>query len=99
MDYIVRFIITVPENTPASELDERLAIEEARVAELAQQGHLLRVWKPLPEDGRWRAVGLYHAADDQELHTILQSLPLFPWMEISVASLAEHPNDPALTRS
>jgi muconolactone D-isomerase len=67
------------------------------VAELAGQGHALRVWKPLPDDGRSRAIGLYRAADDAELQMILESLPLRPWMEISVTALAEHPNDPALS--
>jgi len=31
------------------------------------------------------------------LRAILESLPLWPWMEISVTALAEHPNDPALS--
>jgi muconolactone D-isomerase len=96
MDYLVDFTITVPEGTPASELEQRLAGEGARVAELAAQGHALRVWKPVPDDGGSRAVGLYRAADDAELEAILDSLPLRPWMEISVRALAEHPNDPAL---
>jgi muconolactone D-isomerase len=95
LDYLVDFIITVPEATPESEVQQRTAGEVARVAELAQQGHALRVWKPLPDDGRRRALGLYRAADDQELEAILESLPLRPWMEISVTALAEHPNDPA----
>jgi muconolactone D-isomerase len=96
MDYLVDFTVTVPEGTPASELEQRTSREEARVAELAAQGHALRVWKPLPDDGRLRAIGLYRAADDDELQAILESLPLRPWMEISVTALAEHPNDPAL---
>ena len=96
MDYLVDFIITVPEGTPTSELEQRTTGEVTRVAELAAQGHALRVWKPLPADGRSRAVGLYRAADDTELQAILDSLPLRPWMEISVRALAEHPNDPAL---
>src|SRR4051794_22364625 len=97
MDYLVDFILTVPEGAPASERDQRTAGEGARVAELAAEGHVLRVWKPLPDDGRSRAVGLYRAADDAELHAILESLPLWAWMEISVRALAEHPNDPALS--
>jgi muconolactone D-isomerase len=96
MDYLVDFTITVPEGTPASELERRMTGEGARVAELAAQGHVLRVWKPLPDDGRSRAVGLYRAADDAELQAILRSLPLGPWMEISVTPLAAHPNDPLL---
>jgi muconolactone D-isomerase len=99
MDYLVDFTLMVPEGTPASELELRTAGEGTRVAELAAQGHALRVWKPLPEDGRSRVIGLYRAADDTELQAILDSLPLRPWMEISVTALAEHPNDPARSRS
>ena len=97
MDYIVVFTISVPEGAPASEVEQRMTGEATRVAELAAQGHALRVWKPLPDDGRSRAIGLYRAADDSELEAILESLPLRPWMEISVTALAEHPNDPALS--
>ena len=46
MDYLVDFTITVPEGTPASELEQRMAGEVTRVAELAARGHGLRVWKP-----------------------------------------------------
>ena len=97
MDYLVDFTLTVPEGTPASELEQRTTGEATRVAELAAQGHALRVWRPLPEDERRRAIGLYRAADETELEAILDSLPLRPWMEIAVTALAEHPNDPALS--
>ena len=95
MDYLVEFIITIPAHATPPEIEDRSAGETTRVAELAAQGHVLRVWKPLPEDGRRRALGLYRAASDEELDAILDSLPLRPWMEISVTALAEHPNDPA----
>jgi muconolactone D-isomerase len=95
MDYLVEFIVAIPEDAPPAEIEQRLAGETTRVAELAAQGHAVRVWKPLPEDGRRRALGLYRAASDEELEAILDSLPLRPWMEISVMALAEHPNDPA----
>ena len=95
MEYLIEFIITIPDDAPQPEIEQRQAGETTRVAELAAQGHALRVWTPLPEDGRKRALGLYRAASDQELEAILGSLPLRPWMEISVTALAEHPNDPA----
>jgi muconolactone D-isomerase len=97
MDYLVDFTTTVPEGTSDEELERRVSGEGARVAELAADGHVLRVWKPLPDDGRRRAVGLYRAADDSELERILASLPLYPWMEIEVQALSEHPNDPGLS--
>jgi muconolactone D-isomerase len=96
MDYLVDFTLTVPEGTSTSELEQRMRGEGTRVAELAAQGHAVRVWKPLEDDGLSRAIGLYRATDDSELQAILESLPLWPWMEISVTALAEHPNDPAL---
>ena len=95
MDYLVEFIITIPDDAPPAELEQRLAGETTRVAELAAQGHVLRVWTPLPDDGRRRALGLYRAASNQELEAILDSLPLRPWMNVSATALAEHPNDPA----
>ena len=97
MDYLVEFIITIPDDAPLPEIEQRLAGETTRVAELASQGHAMRVWKPLPEDGRQRALGLYRAESDEELKAILDSLPLRPWMEVSVMALADHPNDPART--
>jgi muconolactone D-isomerase len=95
MDYLVEFIITIPDDARPAEIDQRLAGETTRVAELAAEGRVVRVWKPLPDDGRRRALGLYRAASDEQLEAILDSLPLRPWMEISVTALAEHPNDPA----
>jgi muconolactone D-isomerase len=95
MEYLVEFTITIPDDAAPPEIEQRLARETTRVAELAAQGHVLRVWKPLPEDGRQRALGLYRAASDEDLEAILDSLPLRHWMEISVTALAEHPNDPA----
>ena len=89
MEYLVDFTITIPDDAPPPEIEQRLAGETTRVAELAAQGHALRVWKPLPEDGRRRALGLYRAASDEEREAILDSLPVRPWMEISVTALAD----------
>src|SRR6476661_11252172 len=95
MEYLVEFIITIPDDAPPPEIEQRLAGETTRVAELAAQGHALRVWKPLPDDGRRRALGLYRADSDAELEAVLDSLPLRPWMDITITPLAPHPNDPA----
>jgi len=95
MEYLIDFLITIPHDAPAEEVRERLEGETTRVAELAAEGRALRVWKPLPEDGRRRALGLYRADSDEELEAILDSLPLRPWMDITITPLAPHPNDPA----
>ena len=48
--------------------------------------------------GRWANWSLYDVADATALHEALTSLPLYPWMDIEVHPLAEHPNDPPTAR-
>jgi muconolactone D-isomerase len=95
MEYLIDFLIEIPDDAPADEVRARLDGETARVAELAAEGRAVRVWRPLPDDGRRRALGLYRADSDAELDAVLDSLPLRPWMEVTVTPLLPHPNDPA----
>jgi muconolactone D-isomerase len=95
MEYLVDFTIDIPKGTPTTDVDRRAYAEAERVDALAQEGHVLRVWRPVPEDGRRRAIGLYRADDDAQLSAILETLPLYPWMTIEVRALAPHPSDPA----
>ena len=94
MEYLVDFTIAIPDGTPAPDVDRRSHAEADRVDALAKEGHVLRIWRPQPEDG-WRAIGLYRADDEAQLNAILESLPLYAWMTIEVQALATHPNDPA----
>jgi muconolactone D-isomerase len=94
MEYLVDFTIDIPDGTAPADVDRRAQAETERVDALAREGHALRVWRPLPEDGRWRAVGLYRADDGAQLSAILETLPLYPWMTIDVRALGPHPSDP-----
>ena len=95
MEYLVDFTIDIPDGTSSTDVDSRSRAEAERVDALGREGHALRVWRPVPDDGRWRAIGLYRADDEAELNAILESLPLYSWMTISVRALAPPPNDPA----
>ncbi|MDX6527505.1 MAG: hypothetical protein QOI43_3016 [Gaiellales bacterium] len=95
MEYLVDFTIDIPDGTSSTDVDSRSRAEAERVDALGREGHALRVWRPMPDNGRWRAIGLYRADDDAELNAILETLPLYSWMKISVQALAPHPNDPA----
>jgi muconolactone D-isomerase len=70
---------------------ELAVAEAARAVELAEAGILRRIWR-VP--GQWANWGLWEAPDATALHEALQSLPFFPWLEITVHPLAQHPNDP-----
>ena len=39
-------------------------------------------------------VGIWRATTTEELHQALESLPLFPYLDIEVIPLSQHPNDP-----
>jgi muconolactone D-isomerase len=94
MEYLADLVTTVPEGTsPATVADVRAA-EAVRSAELAEAGHLVRLWRPPLAPGEWRSIGLFRAAAEAELRDILASLPLHSWMTVTITPLTPHPNDP-----
>jgi len=91
-EFLTAFTVAVPVGTAALDEDEIRAKEAARARELADDGHLVRLWS-LP--GQQRSLGLWRAGDATEMRSILGSLPLTPWMTVEVTPLSAHPNDPA----
>jgi muconolactone delta-isomerase len=94
-EYLVTMTTHVPDGTAADAVEAIRAREAARSAELAAEGHLLRLWRPPLEPGEWRTLGLFAARDDVELEQVLKSMPLRLWRTDTVAPLGSHPNDPA----
>jgi len=84
----------VPVGTSQESIDEMRAREAIRSSELAESGHLLRLWRPPLQPGEWRTLGLLGASDDGELERVLASMPLRIWRTDGVTPLAPHPNDP-----
>ena len=93
-EFLTTFVIAVPEGTPGQAVADAEAREAERAKQLAGQGHLRRLWT-LP--GQGRTLGLWQAADQAEMQTILRSLPLDPWMTVQTTPLTPHPSDPAQT--
>lgn len=91
MEFLVRIQINWPADAPEEERDRIFAQELESGQRLAHAGQLRRLWR-IP--GRWANWSLYQVADATELHAALTTLPLYPWMDIEVHALAEHPNDP-----
>ncbi|MGW1878251.1 muconolactone Delta-isomerase family protein [Streptomyces sp. NPDC001975] len=91
-EFLVEITTTVPEGTGQEQVDRRRAAEAVRARELAATGHLARLWRPV---GELRSIGVWCATDEEELHEkVLGSLPLRPWMTVTVTPLEAHPNDP-----
>jgi muconolactone D-isomerase len=94
MEFLADMMTHVPEGTSESEVNDTREREAIRAAELASQGHLLRLWKPPLQPGEWRSLGLWRADDETHLQDILATLPLHAWMIVEVTPLRTHPNDP-----
>ena len=95
IEFLVEFDVHVPDGTPDAGVRERNAAEAARAAELANEGHLVRLWKPPVAPGETKTLGLYRAASRAEMDGLLSALPLYEWMDVTVTALGRHPNDPA----
>jgi muconolactone delta-isomerase len=95
VEFLTEVTITAPAGTPDDGVQTATDAERARARELADQGHLVRIWRPRRPG--WTNVGLWRATDEAELRSILESLPLFPWMSIEIRPLDPHPSDPPLS--
>jgi muconolactone D-isomerase len=92
---MAEFLVHIRVNWPADGdemLKSRLvSAETVRAGELVSAGKIQRLWR-VP--GRWENWGVWDAADATELHSLIISLPFFPWLSVDVMPLANHPSDP-----
>ena len=89
MLYCVQMDVGVPQGVDPAMFDKLKAEEKARAQALQQEGKWRHLWRVA---GRYANVSVFDVADHDELHAILSSLPLFPFMEIEVTALARHPS-------
>lgn len=91
MDFLV-YMEVLTNQIQSHEMIATLFKQEAeRARELAAEGILQRLWRVPGRRANW---GIWTATSADELHTALSSLPLFPYLNITVHPLAKHPNDP-----
>jgi muconolactone delta-isomerase len=94
VEFLVDFHVNVPDRTLESEVKDRERAEASAAARLVEEGHLVRVWNLPVAGGETRILGLYRADGEAELEGLLRALPLYEWMDVTVAPLEPHPNDP-----
>lgn len=93
MEFLVQIKVNWPPNGDPALKERLMAAEVSRARELAEAGKVHRLWR-VP--GRWANVGIWDAKDASDLHEAISSLPLFPWLDVTVTALAKHPSDPGL---
>jgi muconolactone D-isomerase len=89
MLYLVQMDVRVPHDVDPERFERLKAEEKARAQALQRAGKWRHLWRVA---GRYANVSVFDVADHDELHAILASLPLFPFMEIAVTPLARHPS-------
>jgi muconolactone delta-isomerase len=94
VEFLTTFEVGFPDSASEQEVADMKAREADRTRELAEQGHLVRLWMLPPTPGSWRALGLWRATDGDEMEAMLRSLPMDKWMTTETTPLTEHPNDP-----
>jgi muconolactone D-isomerase len=92
MEFLININITWPESLSEERIAEISVAERAMAAELAASGTLVRMWRVPGRRENW---GLWRANSATEMHEIISALPVWPYMEVRIIPLADHPVDPA----
>ena len=89
MLYCVRMDVRPPPDIDPKRFETLKAEEKARAQELQRSGKWRHLWRIA---GQYSNISILDVDSHDELHTILSTLPLFPFMEITVTPLAKHPS-------
>lgn len=89
MLFLVHMDVRLPPDMPAEEADALKARERDYAQTLMRDGRWRHIWRIV---GRYANASVFDVASPDELHDLLSGLPLFPYMDITVTALAQHPS-------
>ncbi len=89
MLFHVRMDVAIPHDLDPDRRAEIVAREKTYSQELQQAGKWLHLWRIV---GEYANISIFNADSNDELHELLNGLPLFPYMTITVTPLATHPS-------
>lgn len=89
MLFKVEMIVKIPHDIPPDVIAEIKSREKAYSQDLQRQGKWRHLWRVA---GSYANVSIFDVADNAELQDVISNLPLFPYMEITVAPLCRHPS-------
>lgn len=88
MLFMLRIDVAIPPEMPQSEKDRLRQSENARAEELIRKGTMVRIWRIV---GCIANFSLWRADSLEELHEVVMSMPMFPYMTIDVTPVINHP--------
>jgi len=89
MLFKVEMTVRLPATLPAAEADALKATEREVAQGLMRQGIWRHLWRVA---GRYANVSIFDVDSVEQLHQLLSTLPLFPYMDIEVVPLCRHPS-------
>lgn len=89
MLFLVRMDVNIPLDMPTEKATEIKAREKAYSQGLQRDGRWKNIWRVV---GEYANYSIFDVSSNDELHQLLQGLPLFPFMKIDVTPLAAHPS-------
>jgi muconolactone D-isomerase len=89
MLFHVEMTVHLPPSLDVAETARLRAEEKAMAMALQRTGKWRHLWRLV---GRYANISIFDVATNAELHEILTQLPLFPYMEIEVRPLCQHPS-------
>jgi muconolactone D-isomerase len=84
----VEITVQIPHDVDSGKIKALSAVEVERAKTLQRDGKWLHIWRVV---GKWANISVFNVKDGAELHEILTSLPLYPYMTIEVIALCTHP--------
>jgi len=95
MLFHVNIVVRIPHDADPEKIKFLGEREHERAKELQQQGKWLHLWRVA---GKFANVSIFDVESPAELHEILDSLPLYPFMEVDVTALCHHPGSLELNK-
>ncbi|TQK72772.1 MULTISPECIES: muconolactone Delta-isomerase [unclassified Nocardioides] len=89
MLFCVRMDVSIPRDLDPAEREDTVARERAYSQELQRGGEWAHIWRIV---GLYSNISIFDVESNARLHEILSNLPLFPYMQIEVTPLTEHPS-------
>lgn len=90
MLFHVRMDVHLPPDLDQAAREKLVAAEKDRALEIQRAGTWVHLWRIV---GQYANISIFDVDSPAELHDILTSLPLFPYMRIEVTPLTQHPSD------
>lgn len=89
MLFHVRMKVNIPLNLDPVFVAETKKKEKELSQQLQREGKWKHIWRVA---GLYENVSIFDVKDAEELHNIMMSLPLYPYMDVEVAALCTHPS-------